>query len=124
MWASAQHNVRVSGLPVAEAVRGVLDRAASTPPSVLGVRRVLGVRDYRRTATEQPRWLGAAPLVELELEGGRILLRPSGTEPKLKFYVDLSAELPRGAAVSGVENELAAEASALARELVEKLGLA
>jgi phosphomannomutase len=35
--------------------------------------------------------LGAQELVELTLgEEGRILVRPSGTEPKLKIYVDLS----------------------------------
>ncbi len=124
VWASAQHNVAVSGRPVAEAVSGVLDRAASTPPSVLGARRVLAVRDYRRVPADQPRWLGAAPLVELELQGGRILLRPSGTEPKLKFYVDLRAELAQATTAGAVERTLEHEATALARELVEKLGLA
>jgi phosphomannomutase len=35
--------------------------------------------------------LGAQDLVELTLgEQGRVLVRPSGTEPKLKVYVDLS----------------------------------
>jgi phosphomannomutase len=123
VWASAQHNVTVSGLPVADAVSGVLDRAAAGAPDRLGARRVLGVRDYRQADASRPRWLAAAPLVELELEGGRILLRPSGTEPKLKFYVDLRAELPPGTAASTVEGTLAAEATALARELVERLGL-
>ncbi len=34
--------------------------------------------------------LGAQDLIELTLgEQGRMLVRPSGTEPKLKIYVDL-----------------------------------
>jgi phosphomannomutase len=61
--------------------------------------------------------------VELQLEGGRILLRPSGTEPKLKFYVDLRADVGASATTSAVETGLVSEASELARELVEKLGL-
>jgi phosphomannomutase len=123
VWASAQHNVSVSGRPVADAVSGVLDRAAADAPSVLGARQVVSVRDYRRSDPSRPRWLAAAPLVELELTGGRILLRPSGTEPKLKFYVDLRAELPKGVPASAVESALAVEAAELGRELVEKLGL-
>jgi phosphomannomutase len=123
VWASAQHNVAVSGRPVADAVSGVLDRAANAAPSRLGARAVVRVVDYRRDAPGRPPWLAAAPLVELELEGGRILLRPSGTEPKLKFYVDLRADVGASATMTAVENALGSEASALARELVEKLGL-
>jgi phosphomannomutase len=122
VWASAQHNVAVAGRPVAEAVSGVLDRAASPSFASLGARAVTGVRDYRRATAESPPWLSAAPLVELELTGGRVLVRPSGTEPKLKLYVDLRAE-PTSGAVSSVEAELAREGAELLRELVEKLGL-
>jgi phosphomannomutase len=123
VWASAQHNVAVARRPVAEAVSGVLDRAANDAPSRLGSQAVVRVVDYRRDGATRPRWLAAAPLVELELERGRVLLRPSGTEPKLKFYVDLCADVGRAATVSALEAELAEEAAMLARELVEKLGL-
>jgi phosphomannomutase len=47
--------------------------------------------DYRLGAGERPTWLGAQELIEFTLaEVGRVLVRPSGTEPKLKIYVDLS----------------------------------
>jgi phosphomannomutase len=53
---------------------------------------VTSVTDYRLGEEERPQWLGAQDLIELTLgEQGRILVRPSGTEPKLKIYVDLSA---------------------------------
>lgn len=123
VWASAQHNVAVSERPVAVAVSGVLDRAANAAFTTLGGRTVAAVRDYRTGAETRPPWLSAAPLVELELTGGRVLLRPSGTEPKLKIYVDLRGEAAGGASLQAVEEALAREAGELARELVEKLGL-
>jgi len=123
VWASAQHNVAIAGRPVAEAVSGVLDRAASPAFTSLGARAIAGVHDYRRATAASPPWLSAAPLVELELQGGRVLLRPSGTEPKLKLYVDLRAEPTSGGSSSALEAALTREAGELARELVEKLGL-
>jgi phosphomannomutase len=124
VWASAQHSVPMSGRPIAEAASAVLDRAASASFASLGARAIVGMRDFRRGGDERPRWLSAAPLVELELAGGRVLLRPSGTEPKLKIYVDLCAEVGRAGASEAVETALAREADAIANELVEKLGLA
>jgi phosphomannomutase len=123
VWVSAQHNVAVDVRPVADAVRGVLDRAAAPDFARLGKRAVSGVRDYRRATDASPPWLSAAPLVELGLEGGRVLLRPSGTEPKLKLYVDLRAEPTSGSSLAALESELTREAGELMRELVEKLGL-
>ena len=120
VWASAAASLVVQGRPVAEAVSGVLDRVAHSPPARLGTRRVLFVHDYRVGAEQRSRWLPAAPLVELELEGGRVLLRPSGTEPKLKCYVDLTAAVPEGASVALLEHALASEAEAVAAELVRQ----
>jgi len=50
-------------------------------------------------------------------------VRPSGTEPKLKIYVDLRIELGEGDVVSEREQAAQAEARALAASLVEALGL-
>jgi len=120
VWASAPASLTVSGRPVAEAVSGVLDRAAASPPERLGARRVLAVRDYRVGAEQRSPWLPAAPLVELELEGGRVLLRPSGTEPKLKCYVDLRSDVAENQPVAAVEQALSTEAQAVAAELVRQ----
>ena len=122
VWASAPASIKVEGRPVADAVSGVLDRAATSPPERLASRRVLAVCDYRVGADRRTPWLPQTPLVELELEGGRVLLRPSGTEPKLKCYVDLRAEVAAGAAVGPVDDALAAEACAVAAALVAWLG--
>ncbi|HEY3497453.1 MAG TPA: hypothetical protein VGK73_22305, partial [Polyangiaceae bacterium] len=68
-------------------------------------------------------WLPATELVEVELEGGRVLVRPSGTEPKLKIYVDLRGDAPVSGALAELRSELSASARAVSAELLEKLGL-
>ena len=86
---------------------------------------VSGVRDWRAAEPRAPSWRGSALLVELRLgEQGRVFVRPSGTEPKLKIYVDWRAELPADAAVAPLEVEATRVAQAMALDLVQQLGLA
>jgi phosphomannomutase len=120
LWVSVQHNLPFSGASGAVAMRAAIDRLAKDPPRALGETRVRGLRDFRAPA-DRPRWLGKADLVELELDGGRALVRPSGTEPKLKIYVDL--ELPLGAttAVSHAQERGEARARSLSRALATAL---
>jgi phosphomannomutase len=84
---------------------------------------VTALRDFRSGGEQRPRWLGNTSLLELALgERGRILVRPSGTEPKLKIYVDLSRTLTAGADVWRAEGELQAEARSYAEAVVKGLG--
>lgn len=93
-------------------------------PSRLGGAEITGCVDYRSGAEQRPRWLEATPLLELELgTRGRVLVRPSGTEPLLKVYVDLRVDLDSGDDVWAVEEQLAAEADALAAEVARLSGL-
>jgi phosphomannomutase len=121
VWASMAKNLALDPAAGAAVVAAALDALVKSPGAVLGTRRVLSVRDYRVGAENRAPWLGPAPLIELELEGGRVLVRPSGTEPKLKFYADLRAEADPARAVSALERELEAEASALLQQLAQRL---
>lgn len=122
LWVSAQRSVvRAGPRGVAGFVHAV-DRLAAAPPETLGDYRVSAVRDYRKGAAERPFWLGATPLVEMELgAGGRVLLRPSGTEPKLKIYVDLRAEVPPEASVWSAEERISAAAASVAAAAAQRL---
>jgi phosphomannomutase len=94
-------------------------------PDALGGFPVTTVTDYRRGADERPRWLAATPLVEFALgDAGRALVRPSGTEPKLKIYVDLRTDLRSDEDWLGQEAALNARAAAVAQDLAAFLGLA
>ena len=58
------------------------------PPTTIGQRTVTEITDYLRDGTGLP----PSDILRLDLDGGgRVMLRPSGTEPKLKVYVELVA---------------------------------
>jgi phosphomannomutase len=87
LWASAARNIALSGGDANARLGRRLDALLGQSSLQIAGERVLRITDYRVGETERPRWLSATALFELELEhGGRIFVRPSGTEPKLKLY--------------------------------------
>ncbi len=91
VWASAQHSLVGQGVDGQAAIQDAVRLLADNPPDAVGDTEIAGVIDYRADAQDRPFWLGEQALVELSLgTRGRILVRPSGTEPKLKIYVDLT----------------------------------
>jgi phosphomannomutase len=93
-------------------------------PGRLAGSTVTASTDFREGAEQRPRWLPATPLVALELgESGRVLVRPSGTEPKLKIYVDRRVGLAPGEDLAEAEAAALAEAGAAAEDLAAFLGL-
>jgi len=75
-------------------MRNLMARLRGNPPSKAGSLNVLAVRDYKagtRTAAGKTEALDCPPsdVLYYELEGGNWLcMRPSGTEPKIKLYVN------------------------------------
>jgi phosphomannomutase len=88
-WGSAQQSLVRTGVDGAAALRKIVERIAANPPTELAGLRFEAQRDFRRDAERRPAWLGESSLIEFRFQGGsRVLVRPSGTEPKLKVYVD------------------------------------
>ncbi len=87
-------SVTLEGTGGAEEARAVVGRLLKTPPATLGGEAVVAVRDYaagertdlltgKKSATGLPK----SNVVYLECrDGGWCCARPSGTEPKIKFY--------------------------------------
>lgn len=68
-----------------EQAAAILKRLRESTPASIGPCRVESLRDYASGLDGLP----PTELVELLLrEGGRILVRPSGTEAKIKFYIE------------------------------------
>jgi phosphomannomutase len=101
-----------------------MQQLQSAPPATLAGHAVSRVRDLQTPEPDAPSWRGPALLVELVLVGGgRVFVRPSGTEPKLKMYVDLPEPLAPDALITQLEASALAEARAVASALVTALGL-
>ncbi len=68
------------------AVPALMERIRHAPPPDLGGRAVQNVTDWREASTP-------ADIVELDLgTSGRVLIRPSGTEPKIKAYIEATLD--------------------------------
>jgi phosphomannomutase len=122
LWVSAQHSIVRDGPEGQAELLAAVERVGSNPPDVIGGLDVTGVTDYRVGEEARPIWLGKQDLIEVTLgSNGRILVRPSGTEPKLKVYVDLSGDA--GPDHETAHSHLSEMARSLAAEMGEWLGL-
>ena len=122
LWVSAQHSIVRPGADGAASIRHAMTRLADNPPNAVGTYKVERVVDYRHGSETRTFWLGAQALIELSFgAAGRVLIRPSGTEPKLKIYVDLREET--GEDPLEQHSTLNGEARDLAAGMGESLGL-
>ncbi|MDO9396640.1 MAG: phospho-sugar mutase [Herbiconiux sp.] len=80
-YGSAQISVRVSDLGV---IAGVMERLRAHPPTEIGGLRVERIDDLSHGADGVP----PSDVLRIVLPGARVMVRPSGTEPKLKIYLD------------------------------------
>ena len=91
LHATDQLSVRMDDLA---AIPAAVDRLRSAPPATLGGLAVEQVDDLARGAGP-----GLPPTDGLRLrlaEGGRVVVRPSGTEPKLKCYLEVVVPVDAG----------------------------
>lgn len=126
IWTSTQVSIRREGPQGSIEISAAMDALRSSPPESLAGASIVGTTDFSVGAEDRPRYLGATNLIELDLgEEGRVLARPSGTEPKLKIYVDLSGPFPESGDWIGAEQALNHRATevgqALAAWLVESM---
>jgi phosphoglucomutase len=101
-------------------MKGIMDKYRTSPPPVLGSIEVEKVRDILESVWKYPREPGRTEPVDLPksdvlqfyLKDGTIVsARPSGTEPKIKFYASACTEVGPGgipAARAEAERKLAA----------------
>ncbi|MBX7192463.1 MAG: phospho-sugar mutase [Sandaracinaceae bacterium] len=96
LFLSRQVSVTMKGKDGAAAIAAIMAKVRAKPPTALGAHAVLAVRDLERRQKTwhdgrvEPLAFLSSNVISLELEGGhRVMLRPSGTEPKIKYYFDV-----------------------------------
>ncbi len=130
LFVSSQVTVTKKGASGAAELRALMDRLRSAAPAKIGVHEVVAIADYDarvRTSlkdrAQSPLTLPRTNMLIFELAGGsRIIARPSGTEPKVKFYVDLREEIGQGEPLAVAEARATAAMKALADAFVALAG--
>ena len=87
-------SISLSGIEGQEKIQNIMETLRQNPPAEIGGYKVLSVRDYKKdtivdTATGEvrPTGLPASNVLYYDMEDDAwICVRPSGTEPKVKFY--------------------------------------
>jgi phosphomannomutase len=83
---TAQTSVRVEGSGAADRLRERMAELRDDPATSIGSHAVTATTDYLDDGTGLPQ----SDILRFDVaDGGRVMLRPSGTEPKLKVYVEL-----------------------------------
>ena len=83
-WLNRTVSVSFPGAAGAETMRSIMAKLRKQAPSELAGRAVEAVVDYEGGVNGLP----SANVVEFDVEGGnKVIVRPSGTEPKIKLYV-------------------------------------
>jgi phosphomannomutase len=122
LWVSTQKSVVRTGTAGAEQIAAAMAGLEGRVPDSLAGHPVSAITDYRRGEESRPMWLPNTDLVEYTLgDAGRALIRPSGTEPKIKIYVDLRGDPGSDWTIS--QHGLLSEAAAVADELAGFAGL-
>ncbi|MBN1206934.1 MAG: phospho-sugar mutase [Myxococcaceae bacterium] len=119
LFVGAQRNFTFKGAEGAQTISRIMEAFRREPPRRVGEHPVQRTKDYKtgeaRTGDKVERLtLPPSNVLAYELEGGgRVTLRPSGTEPKIKYYFELKEQLRSG--------EPMAQARARAEGRLEKL---
>ncbi len=119
LFLTAQRILALDSSPDTDAP-AIGDKLRSAPPSVIAGRTVLSCLDvaagrrFGSNGRNEPSHLPPSDVLVYELEGdARVIVRPSGTEPKLKCYYEVRETV-------GL-NETLASAEAQARSILEQI---
>ncbi len=110
VYVSSQISLTRKGASGATEIAAMMSHLRKTSPRKIGAHTVVAMSDFEtatRTASDgktSPITLPKSNVLVFELQGGsRIIARPSGTEPKVKFYFDVREEVAGGETVVATE---------------------
>ncbi|MBT3222457.1 MAG: phospho-sugar mutase, partial [Proteobacteria bacterium] len=128
-------NIQVStvlrGSDGAKQIVEIMDRFRQDPPTEIAGLAVRRIRDVQTSQWREPA-TGETGVVDLpvsnvlafDLDGGcRVLVRPSGTEPKIKFYFEAREALGEGESLAEVEVRAKAKVQRLVDDIRARAGM-
>ena len=117
LHASDQLSIRVADLGLLDAM---MNRLRVSPPESFGGSAVETAADLAEGSEQLPPTDG---LLYLTRDGSRVIIRPSGTEPKLKCYLEVIRGVESAAGLPQARQEARAALDAVLADVREALGL-
>ena len=109
----------------AEEIKEMMEKFRSNPPAMLGGSKVATLKDYEKgietdllTNTTKKIELPTSDVLQFITEDGTIVsARPSGTEPKIKFYCSVNGKLASKEAYSETDKQLDEKVNSVMKDL-------
>jgi phosphomannomutase len=114
LYATSQLSVRVSDISL---IADAMARLRAAPPTSLGGREVVRMDDLEQGADGLPPTDG----LRFTLKDARVIIRPSGTEPKLKCYLQVVVPVKRD--IDEARTQAQSELDAVRASVAEALAL-
>ena len=118
-------SITKKGKAGAEEIIAMMDKFRNNPPSTLGGSKVTTLKDYEKgietdlnTNTTKAIELPKSDVLQfITADGSIISARPSGTEPKIKFYCSVNGKLSSKEAYKETDKQLEAKIDAIMKDL-------
>ena len=113
------------GIEGAQEIKQMMIDARKNPLSVINNSKVTRIEDYQLSIaknfinnTEEAINIPKSNvLIYYTEDGSKIALRPSGTEPKIKFYISVNSELDNVSAFETTEQKLESKIDAIIKDM-------
>lgn len=118
-------SITKKGKTGAEEIKAMMEQFRTNPPVTLGGSKVTTLKDYElsvetdlATNTTRPIELPKSDVLQFVTEDGSIIsARPSGTEPKIKFYCSAKGTLASKEAYAETDQQMEAKIEAIMKDL-------
>jgi phosphoglucomutase len=118
-------SITKKGMNGQQQIAEMMERFRNNPPQSLGGSKVVELLDYQKsekrkleTGVTEAIKLPKSNVLQFVLEdGSKISARPSGTEPKIKFYFSVRTELPSAAQYEKVKGQLMQKIETIIKEM-------
>jgi phosphoglucomutase len=118
-------SITKKGKSGAEEIKAMIETFRNNPPATLGGSKVVAIKDYEKRIetnltdnTTKAIELPVSDVLQFITEDGSIVsARPSGTEPKIKFYCSVNGQLANKKAYKETEQQLEGKIDTIMKDL-------